>query len=77
MTKGGKLSTLLNGRQAKLIKAAGLLSPPVLIFKSPSYGIVDAVRTAILDWALARRIGITGENMSFSEEDKNNFSHYF
>lgn len=78
VTKGGKLSMPYSTDvQAKLIKAAGLLSPPVLIIpESKLHGIVDAVRTAILDWALKlEEGGITGENMSFSEEDRKTASH--
>jgi hypothetical protein len=42
-----------NRVQARLMKGTAMDSPPVLIVQVASlHGIVDAVRTAILDWAL-------------------------
>lgn len=77
-TKDGQLSMPYSPDvQAKLINAADLLSPPVLIVpESRLYGIVDAVRTTILDWALKlEENGISGENLSFSDEDRKTASH--
>jgi hypothetical protein len=72
-TKDGQLSMPYSaGIQAKLIAAADLPSPPVLIISEAKlHGILDAVRTAILDWALKlEENGIKGENLSFSEDDR-------
>ncbi len=72
-TKEGKLSMPYSSNvQAKLIKAGDLMSPPVLIVsESRLHGIVDAVRTTILNWALKlEESGINGENLSFSDEDR-------
>lgn len=63
--------------QAKLIKSAILPSPPVLLVSEARlHGIIDAVRTAILDWSLKlEENGIKGENLSFSEDDRKAASH--
>jgi len=77
-TKDGQLSMSYSSDvQAKLIKAADLISPPVLMVPGARFhGIVDAVRTTILDWALKlEENGISGENLSFSDEDRKTASH--
>ena len=58
--------------QAQLIKAANLPSPPVLrISEAKLHGILDAVRTNILEWSLRlEEQGILGENLTFSEADR-------
>ncbi len=63
--------------QARLIKAASLLSPPVLLVSDAQfYGILDAVRTTVLEWALKlEERGISGENLSFSEHEQKAASH--
>ena len=77
-TKDSQLSMSYSSDvQAKLIKAADLISPPVLMVSGARlHGIVDAVRTTILDWALKlEENGISGENLSFSDEDRKTASH--
>lgn len=76
--KDGQLSMPYSAEtQSRLIKAADLPSPPVLIVaESRLHGIVDAVRTTILDWALKlEENGIRGENLSFTDEDRKTASH--
>lgn len=47
------------------------LQPAVLIGHAKVQGIVDAVRTAILDWSLKlEAAGVLGENMTFSSDEK-------
>jgi hypothetical protein len=66
-----------NRVQARLMKGTAMDSPPVLIVQvARLHGIVDAVRTAILDWALKlEEKGILGEDLSFSEADRRAASH--
>jgi len=58
--------------EATLMKAMELDLPPVVcISKSCLHGILDSVRTAVLDWALKlEEQGITGEDFTFSKEEK-------
>lgn len=58
--------------QAKLIDNAGLPSPPMLhVSAAHLHGILDAVRTEILEWALKLESqGVVGKNLSFSEEER-------
>lgn len=58
--------------EARLITSVNLDSPPVLVVSSPELrGILDATRTAVLDWALLlEEQGITGEGFSFSKEEQ-------
>lgn len=47
------------------------LQPAVLIAPAKVHGIIDAVKTAILDWSLKlESAGVLGENMTFSREEK-------
>ena len=47
------------------------LSPTLMVSATSVTGILDAVRNTVLDWSLElEKRGITGEGMSFSEEDK-------
>lgn len=73
-TKNGQLGMPYSAEiQAKLMKAIEYFeSPPVLIVpESRLHGIIDAVRTSILDWALKlEEEGIMGNNLSFSDEDR-------
>lgn len=47
------------------------LQPKLHVSPSEVYGILDAVRNTILDWALKlEEEGILGEGMSFSQEEK-------
>jgi len=63
--------------QETLMKGAGMDLPPVLVVEeSRLHGIVDAVRTLIVDWALKlEEQGIIGEDLSFSDADKRAASH--
>lgn len=63
--------------QRQLMKGTDMIQPPVLIVQqSKLHGIVDAVRTAILDWALKlEEQGVLGEDLSFSEADQRAASH--
>ncbi|WP_433971895.1 hypothetical protein [Tunturiibacter lichenicola] len=43
----------------------------VIISSGEAWGIVDAVRTALLDWSLKlEQAGIKGEDLSFSNEER-------
>ncbi len=57
---------------ARLIRAVDLDSPPVLVVSAAKLrGILDAVRTTVLEWALQlEEQGVTGEGFSFSKEEK-------
>lgn len=47
------------------------LQPAVLIGTARVHGIIDAVRTAILDWSLKlEAAGVLGEDMTFSSDEK-------
>ena len=57
---------------ARLTGAIDLDSPPVLIISAAKLrGILDATRTAVLEWALQlEEQGVTGEGFSFSKEEQ-------
>lgn len=79
-TKGELAMSYSPKVQMQLLRGSGLAAaghPPVLIVQvSRLHGIVDAVRTALLDWALQlEERGILGENLSFSEADRRAASH--
>jgi hypothetical protein len=77
-TKDGQLCMQYSSEvQAKFIESLDLDSPPVLIVpESRLHGIIDTVRTMILDWALKlEEKGIIGDNLSFSDEDRKAASH--
>jgi hypothetical protein len=63
--------------QAKLMKAVDLVTPPVLLVSEARlHGIVDAIRTATLDWALQlEENGVLGQDLSFSDADRRAASH--
>ena len=63
--------------QAMLIREADLPAPPILLVPDGRvHGILDAVRTTILDWALKlEEEGILGENLSFSDADRQAATH--
>ena len=58
--------------EARLMKAANSPFPPMLLVPESSlYGILDRIRTTILEWALKlEEQGIVGENLSFSQKEK-------
>lgn len=58
--------------QATLIRGADLISPPVLLVSSSKiHGILDLIRTKVLNWALdLESQGVIGENLSFSEKEQ-------
>ena len=58
--------------QARLMKGADLPFPPMLIVSvSHLHGILDSVRTSVLEWALKlEEEGIVGEGLSFSDAEK-------
>lgn len=78
-TKNGHLGMPFSTEiQAKLMKSINYFeSPPVLIVpESQLHGIIDTVRTTIIEWALRlEEEGIMGENLSFSDEDRKAASH--
>lgn len=75
---GGELSMSYSPKvQRQLMQGSEMVHPPVLIVQeSRMHGIVDAVRTAVLDWALKlEEQGVLGENLSFSDADRRAASH--
>ncbi|MCD8498101.1 MAG: hypothetical protein LRZ85_08525 [Alphaproteobacteria bacterium] len=58
--------------EARLMRAADMPFPPMLLVSESSlHGILDCVRTTILEWALKlEEQGIVGENLSFSQKEK-------
>ena len=58
--------------QARLMKAADMPFPPMLLVSVSSlHGILDCVRTTILEWALKlEEEGVIGEDLSFSDKEK-------
>ena len=69
----GELMIPLSGQAAtQLMKATGMTLPfAVIIGSGTAWGIVDAVRTALLDWSLKlEQAGIKGEGLSFSKEER-------
>jgi hypothetical protein len=63
--------------QAKLVKSAHLPSPPVLLISEARlHGILDAIRTTVLEWALRlEEQGVIGDGLSFSDADRKAASH--
>ena len=57
---------------ARMTRAIDLDSPPMLIVSAAKLrGILDATRTAVLEWALQlEEQGVTGEGFSFSKEEQ-------
>jgi hypothetical protein len=69
----GEMMIPLSGRAAtQLMKATHMNLPfAVIISSGEAWGIVDAVRTALLDWSLKlEQSGIKGEGLSFSNEER-------
>lgn len=58
--------------EQKLVQGADLDYPPAwMVDRSQIFGIVDAVRNVILDWALKlEKAGVLGEGMRFSEQEE-------
>lgn len=58
--------------QARMMKGTEMSVPPVLMIPAARlHGIVDSVRTSVLDFALElEEQGIRGEDLSFSEADR-------
>jgi hypothetical protein len=69
----GEMMIPLSGQAAThLMRATGMNLPfAVIISSGEAWGIVDAVRTALLDWSLKlEQAGIKGEGLSFSNEER-------
>jgi hypothetical protein len=64
--------------QASLMQAAGLPFQPTLVVPhSGIIGILDAVRTIVLNWALKLEAdGILGQDMSFTPQERQIASHH-
>jgi hypothetical protein len=65
----GELMIPLSGQAAtQLMNATGMNFPfAVIIGSGTAWGILDAVKTALLDWSLKlEQAGIKGEGLSFS-----------
>lgn len=69
----GEMMIPLSGQAAtQLMRATGMSFPfAVIVSSGEAWGIVDAVRTALLDWSLKlEQAGIKGEGLSFSNEER-------
>ncbi len=69
----GELMIPLSGQAATLLmNATGMTLPfAVIIGSGTAWGILDAVRTALLDWSLKlEQVGIKGEGLSFTKEER-------
>lgn len=69
----GEMMIPLSGQAvAHLMNATGMNLPfAVIISSGEAWGIIDAVRTALLDWSLKlEQAGIKGEGLSFSNEER-------
>ena len=70
--KGGTLNLSLSPQIIAFLQSKGVPGEPSTQFgRSAIIGILDAVRTRVLDWALElERNGIHGSGVSFSPEEK-------
>jgi AbiTii len=69
----GELHIPLTGQAAThIMNAVGMNLPfAVIIGSGTAWGIIDAVRTVLLDWSLKlEQAGIKGEGLSFSKEER-------
>jgi hypothetical protein len=69
----GEMMIPLSGQAAALLMKATRMNLPfaVIISSGEAWGIVDAVRTSLLDWSLKlEQAGIRGEGLSFSNEER-------
>lgn len=69
----GEMMIPLSGQAAALLMTATGMNLPfaVIIGSGEAWGVVDAVRTSLLDWSLKlEQAGVKGEGLSFSNEER-------